>query len=316
VSAGGTNGPEVTVVVCTHNRAEYLERALESVVTQAVPKGGYELLVVDNGSSDGTAGVVRSFLERGPVRYAFEPTLGLCHARNTGWRAAKGRIVAYFDDDAIAYPGWLAAIPKAFALRDNVGVAGGRVEPIWQAARPGWLSDRIVPSLTVVDWSPTPREIPDLDREWLVGANMALPRTVLEDVGGFEAALDRSGTRMLSSGDVYLQKQVVRRGYRCVYYPEMAIGHVVPPSRLERAWFRRRYYWQGVSDVVMQLLDQSPSRATRLGLAARTAFSLLRSPRACWDLLVAADDPERFARACFTWIAVGRVAGYLGVART
>ena len=308
--------PEVTVVICTHNRADYLERAIESVVRQAAPEGGYELLVVDNNSTDRTHEVVRGFLACGPVRYEFEPMLGLCHARNTGWRAAKGRIVAYFDDDAVAYPGWLAAIPKAFGVTENVGVVGGKVEPIWEGERPGWLSDRIVLSLTVVDWSSTPHEILDLDREWLVGANMALPRAVLEEIGGFEGALDRSGSRMLSSGDVYLQKQIVRRGYRCVYYPEMAVGHLVPASRLDRTWFRRRYYWQGVSDVVMQLLDTSPSWRTRIRLAARAGLGLLRSPRACFELLVSSDDPERFTRSCFTWITVGRLAGYLGVART
>jgi len=306
--------PLVSVVICTHNRAARLGGAIRSVLEQDAAGVPVELLVVDNRSTDGTRQLVEAFAGA-PVRYVFEPDLGLCHARNTGWRAARGRYVAYLDDDAVAEPGWLRAMAEAFETTPGVGIVGGRVEPIWEGARPPWLSDEVALSLTIVDWSPTPRIIADLRRQWLVGANMAVRAAVLRDVGGFHPRLDRVGSRMLSSGDVYLQKQVVARGHRCLYAPAMAVRHAVPAARLTKQWFRRRYYAQGLSDAVMQLLDGRASPRARAGTAARMAARLVTRPRDLGALLLPTSDPDRFARKCFAWIAVGTVVGLMGAVR-
>src|SRR5688572_25869200 len=161
--ASSAHEPAISVVVCTHNRAADLERALASVFAQNSDGFAYEVVVVDNCSTDATPQVVQRATASGaPVRYVFESALGLCHARNAGWRAARGAIVAYLDDDALAQPGWLAAIHTAFAAHPEAGVAGGRVDPIWEAERPAWLSDDVALSLTIVDWSDTPKLIDDV----------------------------------------------------------------------------------------------------------------------------------------------------------
>jgi hypothetical protein len=120
---------------------------------------------------------------------------------------------------------------------------------------------------------------------------------------------------MLSSGDVFLQKCAIERGYKCLYYPAMAVRHAVPAERLRKAWFRRRYYRQGMSDAVMQLLDEAPPRARRLRLAAGRAARLATSPRALASILLPTDNPAWFTRKCVAWISVGHIAGLLGAAR-
>ena len=309
--------PAVSVVICTLDRAGYLRGALRSLVGQSLPGDGWEVLVVDNGSADDTPAVVRAFAEALPLRYLVEPTLGLCHARDRGWREARGRLVAYLDDDAVAEPGWLAAVRAAFARSPDVGVAGGPVRPIWEAPPPPWLSEHAARALTIVDWPGGPKLLPDVGREWLVGANMAAPRAVLEAVGGFHPRLDRIGRNMLSSGDVFLQQQLLERGWTVAYEPAMAVGHAVTPARLTKRWFRRRYYWQGISDAVMQQIVQAPPppRAACVRDAARRAAGLLRSPAQLRALLLPTDDPARFTEKCFAWIAVGHVAGLLHAAR-
>src|SRR5262249_24766290 len=130
--------------------------------------------------------VVAGFQGAAQVRYLREERIGLCIARNNGWQAASGRYIAFFDDDAIALPGWLAAIRDGFASASgSTGVIGGRVDPIWEQRRPAWLADEIAGSLTIVDWGEPQRVIPDIRREWLVGANMAVPRALLAEIGGF-----------------------------------------------------------------------------------------------------------------------------------
>jgi glucosyl-dolichyl phosphate glucuronosyltransferase len=309
--AARNDEPSISVVICTHNRAASLQATLDSLLPQLAGTAA-EVVVVDNASRDGTKAVVRSYGDR--VRYVYEPELGLCRARNTGWRTATGEVVAFLDDDAIAEPGWLAAITRSFAGQPRPGIAGGRVTPQWEAERPSWLADDVAVSLTIVDWSTVTRPIRDHRGEWIVGANMAVRRDVLEQVGGFHVGLDRVGTRMLSSGDVFLQKQVMEFGHLCIYEPAMAVRHAVPAARLHQGWFTRRYYWQGVSDAAMLLIEESPGGLRRFGLALSRAARLAIAPRKLVALALPARGPARFSRKCLALIEVGFVAGMFGAA--
>lgn len=306
----------ISVIICTRNRAGLLGCAIQSVVDQDFPKDRFEIVVVDNASSDNTAEVAQAFCDRVTLRYMREDRIGLCIARNTGWRSASGDYVVFFDDDAIARPGWLSAIGRTFdRAGSSVGVIGGRVDPIWQASRPHWLADEIAGSLTIVHWGAAEKVITDIRREWLVGANMALPRTLLTEVGGFHPWLDRVGNNLLSSGDVFLQKEIMRRGYDCIYVPDIAIEHLVPKSRLNQTWFLRRFFWQGVSDAVIQLIEKAPSPRERLSLAARRIRLMLRAPNRLLSLPFRTNRPETFRTKCLTLIDIGYVLGLLGAAK-
>ena len=306
------DAPLVSVVICTHNRARQLRQALRSVAAQTLPRDAFETIVVDNASTDETRTLAHEFRAAAHVHYLFESTRGLCHARNAGWRAARGQYVAYLDDDAEATPGWLVEILRAFeSVRPTPGCVGGRVDPVYEAPRPAWLSDDIAVSLTIVDWSETPHVIQDLRREWLVGANLACRRAALEDVGGFHPALDRSGNNLLSSGDVYLQRLIMEAGHSCYYHPAAAVRHHVPAARLERRWFVRRYYWQGVSDAMMEILHDRPTASARRRAALRRALALLGSPTQLAALALPTADPDRFTSKCWALIALGHVMGLL-----
>jgi glycosyltransferase involved in cell wall biosynthesis len=306
----------ISAVICTHNRARYLEKAIQSLVDQHIPRDRYEIIIVDNCSTDATRGVVEKFANRGDIRYVYEPTLGLSHARNTGWRSARGKYVAYLDDDAMATPKWLETILDTFeTVRPMPGCVGGKVDPIWEGPRPVWVSDEIVTCLTVIDWSDKPHFIDDIRRQWLVGANIAFPVKVLHQVDGCAAGLDRAGRRLLSSGDIFLEKQIIKAGYRCFYNPEILARHAVERSRLEKVWFRRRYLWQGFSDAAMPILEERPSAAGRIKAALPLVLRLAKSPRRLLTLLLPTDDPRVFTEKCFTWIALGHIAGLLGAVK-
>lgn len=315
LSADPDADPAVSIVVCTHNRARHLVEALRSLFGQGETHATFEILLVDNRSSDETPLFGRELAEKGLVRSIAEPQLGLCHARNTGWKAARGRYVAYFDDDALAEEGWIDAVVEAFDRHPEPGVVGGRVLPIWEAQRPAWLSDAIARSLTIVDWPGGAHVIPDVRVEWLVGANMAIRRDVLEEAGGFDPRLDRIGGNMLSGGDVHLQRAAIERGHACFYFPGMAIRHLAPRSRLRQQWFENRYYWQGISDAVMALVTDHPSRMQRLALAGRALATLLRRPSDLASLARRSENPVQFERRCHALIEVGYIAGMLGKAR-
>jgi hypothetical protein len=143
---------------------------------------------------------------------------------------------------------------------------------------------------------------------------MAVPKALLAEVNGFHPWLDRVGNNLLSSGDVFLQKELMRRGYRCLYLPTMEIRHWVPTSRLNQSWFRRRFYWQGVSDAVIHLIERAPSPAQRARLALVRGANVLRSRRKIASLLFGAQCADAFAAKCLALIEVGFIAGLLGAA--
>jgi glycosyltransferase involved in cell wall biosynthesis len=306
----------ISAIICTHNRAKYLAKAIQSLIDQRMPKDKYEIIIVNNCSTDSTKEVVEQFTGKGNIRYVYESTLGLSFARNTGWRNAKGRYVAYLDDDAIACPGWIDKILEVFeTITPRPGCVGGRVEPIWESSRPGWLSDWLLHGLTIIDWSETPHVLTNLSVEWLVGANIAFPIDILKSVGGFISSLDRVGNNLLSSGDTFLEKQITKMGHSCFYHPDIVIGHHIFESRLSQSWFVRRYYWQGVSDAVMQILQERPSTLQRLCLAMSKAKVLLQSPEKVKRLLLPTKDPGQFTEKCFDLITLGQIYGLLRVAR-
>jgi glycosyltransferase involved in cell wall biosynthesis len=314
-AAGGY--PLISVVICTLNRARLLRNAMASVVGQDFPRWEYEIVVVDNGSTDETPEVVAEFHDRAQIQYLREERIGLCIARNTGWSAAEGRYIAFFDDDAIARPGWLMAIRRGFEEETipRIGIIGGRVEPRWERSRPSWLANEIAGSLTIVDWGPVDKIITDIQSGWFAGVNMAIPKAILIEIGGFHPWLDRVGPNLLSNGDVFLQKEIMRRGFCGRYVPNMAVDHVVPLSRLTQRWFRRRFFWQGVSDAVMCLIENKPSLLDRLCLSLSRMAHLIRSWRHLKALMVPTELPQVFSAKCFALIDIGFVLGLLGIAR-
>lgn len=303
-------GKEISAIICTHNRTDYLQKAISSLANQDLSRETFEIIVVDNCSTDSTRTVVESFAAIGNIRYLYEPVLGLSHARNTGWKNAETPYVAYLDDDAMASPVWLRRILQTFeSMRPRPGCVGGRVKPIWEAPRPAWLGDEIVSCLTVIDWSDAPHVIENLNSQWLAGANIAFPKDLLYQLNGFTPYLDRSGSNLLSSGDVYLEKQIQKSGHTCFYQPDVEISHHIPASRLDQHWFIRRYYYQGISDAVMHLLTERFSNKKRLITACMMGAALLRKPIVFPNLLISTNNPERFAQKCFNLITLGHVIG-------
>ena len=307
----------ISAINCTHNGVRHLGKAIESLVNQSMLEERYEIIIVDNCSTDSTKKVIDSFANVKNIRYIPEATLGLSFARNAGWSSARGKYIAYLDDDAVASPTWLEKIVEAFeSIKPRPGCIGGGVDPMWEAPRPSWVSDELVIVLTIVNWSDTPQFLTDLNQKFLVGTNIAIPVEILEEVGGFVAGLDRVGKNLLSGGDVFLQKQILKAGYTCYYHPEITVQHLVPKSRLNQRWFIRRYYWQGISNAAVQLIEEKPSRLERLQSAVSMSTSLLRSPRKLMDLARPVSDPKRFTEKCFALITVGHIAGLLGGLRS
>jgi glycosyltransferase involved in cell wall biosynthesis len=139
--------PQISAVICTHNREQYLGAAIDSLLEQDFPH--FEVIVVDNASTDRTSEIVSARLAHPRLQYIYEPVPGLSVARNTGARAAKSDIITYLDDDAEASPGWLSALYRAYQNNDKLAIAGGKVTLLWppNITAPRWLSPGLAANL-------------------------------------------------------------------------------------------------------------------------------------------------------------------------
>jgi glycosyltransferase involved in cell wall biosynthesis len=274
--------PSATVVICTHNRVRYLEQALEGLRKQTLPANLFEVLVVDNCSTDDTPMVARGAAATlKNLRYCREDELGLSYARNRGLREATGDYIAYLDDDAVPDPDWLAAALDTFGSGGSkIGIVGGRVLPLWETPRPAWLIDDLLPYLTIIDLGDEVQEVDSITG--IVGANMVFPRTLLIKMGGFPTQLGRKGKRLLSNEELVLKCKLKTAGYLAIYNPRAMVHHIAPRQRLTRRWFLNRLYWQGESDALWWRLEKHrnlPERITYLVSATvRLAKSVLVAP--------------------------------------
>jgi glycosyltransferase involved in cell wall biosynthesis len=235
----------VSIAIPTYNRAAELEKTLETLTqldTTGCPE--YEILVIDNNSTDGTAELVTRFAPRldTRLRYVREERQGLNHGRNRAITEAKYEIVAYLDDDVNVDPQWLRHLCAAYASGDVAGV-GGRASLVFPGPQPRWLSEARAGLLTRVELGPHRR--PAGVNE-LYGVNVSFRKDWLRRAGPFRPDLDRVGTLLISGGDDDMLRRVSALGGLILYEPGAAVGHRVPESRLSRKWFWKRCFWGGV----------------------------------------------------------------------
>ena len=309
--------PIISIVICTHNRSNYLNKSIGSLVNQDINRDLYEILVVDNLSTDSTKEVVENFSNIVNVSYFYEPNLGLSHARNTGWKNAKAKYVGYLDDDAIASENWISKIIEVYeTVKPTPSCVGGRINPIWESPKPAWLNSWLLHALSIIDWTDRAHFITNLKEEWLAGTNMAFEKEIIKKMGGFINGLGRVGNNLLSNEDLYIQRQLINAGYKCYYDPEISVSHHVIKSRINKKWFIKRYFWQGVSDAAEFTLENSPSFKEKISCAITTLKIIKELQINLLKRYFEKDYPERFRDTCLILVKLGYIAGLLFLYRT
>jgi glycosyltransferase involved in cell wall biosynthesis len=243
--------PEVdaTVLICTYNRADDIDTTLASLAAIETPLS-WEVLIVDNNSSDRTADVVerraRSFPV--PLHYLFEPRQGKSNALNTGINRSRARVIVFTDDDVEIPKGWLDAAVRPLLERSDIDYTGGPVRPGWRAPCPRWLDEtgNLGGTIAVKDHG-TESFVFEDQRKTPLGVNMAVRRSLIERIGGFRPDLGRSGRSLLGQEQAEFFYRSRRAGARGLYVPGMWLTHAVPAARLTRRYFRRWWFWKGIS---------------------------------------------------------------------
>jgi glycosyltransferase involved in cell wall biosynthesis len=218
-------------------------------------KWPWELLVVDNKSTDQTRSVVEQEISSFPaeLHYHYEPQQGRYAALNRGIRAARGSIIAVTDDDARVDPEWL--IHAAAGLkRFGCEYVGGKVLPLWRGEPPEWLPNR--PGfhwavLALQDHGPKPLEFGKAGVPWPLGINIAARREAYEQIPLFDNQLGRTAGTLRNQAQREWHLRARAAGMRGFYIPEMIVHHVVERERLTKQYFRRWSYWHGISRAIL-----------------------------------------------------------------
>ncbi|MTJ08460.1 MULTISPECIES: glycosyltransferase family 2 protein [unclassified Anabaena] len=290
---------QISAIICTHNRDTYLGAAIDSLLAQDFA-GNFEILVIDNGSSDRTREVVEQRATDSRLKYIFEPVLGLSVARNTGAKAASAEILAYLDDDAVASPSWLKILVSAYANNPKLAIAGGKITLLWPPgiSQPKWISNELAGNLGAYDLGD---QLVYIDKPGLTprGLNYSLRSSFLAEVGGFDPQLGRVGKNLLSNEELQMTEFALQRHWQVAYIPEALVAHNVAPERIKPTWFLNRGWWQGISECYREQL------AGKAGISQlpRGSERLLRGLYKVLQYIL--DPAERFDKLVYAYCQIG-----------
>jgi glucosyl-dolichyl phosphate glucuronosyltransferase len=241
----------LSIIVPTYNRATMLADVLEGLAAQDAAADLFEVVVVDDGSTDGTAEIVSRATAGSdrPIRYVHQANAGLNAARNKGAAESRGGILVYLDDDVLLPPHYATSMADAFARHAEADAVAGRIRLQLEGPEPDWLTPSLRLYLSELDRGDNEEVLsaPEYPR----GANFGLRRSALQRVGQFKPGLDRRGGSLISSGEQELFLRLHRAGGTILYAPQAEVLHRVPAERLTLDWFSRRARAQGTSDAVL-----------------------------------------------------------------
>ena len=248
-------GTEISVVIPTRNNAERLSGVLASLVKQSLSKEKFEVLVIDNGSTDFTKHVCDSMGRKFKnFRYIYDPNPGLHIGRNVGYRHSSSEIITYADDDIIASSGWLEAILEGFKKHEDAVLIGGNDIPYYEEQVPEWLEQlwvdledggRLLPFFSCILFGEDEREI---DPNYVFGCNFSIRRSILEETCGFHPdGMPDNLLHFRGDGESYVSDYIKSKEYKAFYIPGASVHHIVSKKRMTLQYIRRIAYRNGIS---------------------------------------------------------------------
>lgn len=308
-----------SVIIATYNRADELVKTLESL-KGLESCGPWEVVIVDNNSPDSTREVVLNRVESFPVplRYVMEKEQGRSAALNAGIRIAQGEILAITDDDVRVDPMWLRNAEQAL---DRLGCdyVGGKALPIWSGRVPKWMPNRGGKHwgvIALLDYGPEPIEF---GQKVPLGVNMVFRRECFERAGLWDNSIGRKAGTLLGQEVREWAQRARAAGLRGFYSPDLVVHHVIPEDRLTKRYFRKWFYWHGISRAILyhnNRLDMESPESTALDFA--TVPHIAGVPRylyrtcikkffSIWPALARRDAIASFEDELWLWFFAGIV---------
>lgn len=236
---------QYSIIICTYNRVSYLKETIESILSHFADKTNYELLIIDNNSTDNTAQVVKEFLHIPLVRYVLETNQGLSHARNRGIKEASNEILVFLDDDIDIEPNYLDVCDKVYN-DPNVHIVGGKVLP-YNTNVPEWLPNQYYYIVSIFNPSDSP-----FYTDKLMGANYSMRREAALKIGWYNIELGRKGANLMGGEEVDYLDRARRLDYTILYEPKLVVYHKIE-NKLTKKYVYDYSFNLGKSERIMDI---------------------------------------------------------------
>ncbi|HIK29269.1 MAG: glycosyltransferase [Oscillatoriaceae bacterium SKW80] len=272
----------ISIIIPTFNREKYLIRALASLGAQNFSPDKFEILILDNNSTDGTKTASEKFIARNnrhQIRYILETEPGLLSGRHRGALEAQGDILIFIDDDIEADVNWLQALADSFT-DTTVQLVGGRNLPKYEIEPPKWIEwfwcphpyGRFCGYLSLLDFG---SEIREISANYVWGLNFSIRKKALFELGGFHPdCLPSHLQHFQGDGETGLTRQANKLGYRAIYQPRALVFHHITKERLTPEYFEKRFFYQGICDSYTQIRE-SQGKLNKKNLQERVKAALL-----------------------------------------
>jgi glycosyltransferase involved in cell wall biosynthesis len=245
----------LSIIICTYNREKYLYNVLKSLAENDFPCSEYEIVLVNNNSTDNTENECQRFQQGFPqvdFRYFLEENQGLSHARNRGIAESKGEILVYVDDDAKVNAEYLKTIANFFNEKPNAMAAGGPIIPLYETAEPQWMSHFTKELITGYKYEGE-KIIEFKNGKYPGGGNAAYRKNVFEIVGPYNPELGRKGDSLIGAEEKDIFDKMRSQNMKFYYLPNMILYHIIPESKLTSDYFNRLTYSIGKSERMRTL---------------------------------------------------------------
>jgi len=232
---------KISCIVCSYNREKYIVDAIESLINQTLEKYKYEILIIDNNSKDNTAQLCFELLEKYSskynLHYFMETQQGLSYARNRGIQEAKGELICYIDDDAIAEPDFLEKILNFFEENNQVGGVGGKIIPKYVDGEPNWMNPFMEGLVSKVDYGNAVFKFNGT--KYPIGCNMTYKKSDLVEIGMFDPDLGRKGDTTDGGEEKDIFFKIYNLGRDIYYLPTASVQHVIEQPRLNYDYIKK-----------------------------------------------------------------------------
>jgi glycosyltransferase involved in cell wall biosynthesis len=246
------NSYKATVAVCTYNRGKLLKLCIESLSNINFPSNEFEVLVIDNNSTDNTAEVCNNLVSQYPnlsFRYILETKQGVAHSRTRGAIEARGEIIAYIDDDCLAEGNWLKHIVEFYDEHTEAMSTGGKIVPKYLVPVAGWFGRYFWGLVGNYDLGAKVFQMKGV--RYPSGANMHFRKTAFERYGYFDGDLGRSGKSLMAGEEKGMYLKLIQHNEKVYYLPHVIVYHHVEGNKFDKTYVRKHSFGIGASERLM-----------------------------------------------------------------
>ena len=245
---------EISVIICTYNRDKFIYRTLEHIACNGFPTDSYEIILIDNNSTDQTAAECQRFSDRFPdlnFHYFTETQQGLSFARNRGIREAQGDILLFLDDDAFMQKDYLLRLSGYLRNYPDAAAFGGKITPLYESGKiPEWMSKWTYSWVSAINKGTNVCLFEG--NSYPIGANMGFRRASIPPEG-FNTALGRNKGNLMGGEEKDIFNRMKARNARIYYFPDTEVLHVIPEKRTTREYIKQMALGIGKSERIRTL---------------------------------------------------------------